>query len=787
MTIRDILANESMQNSDRCQYEPTTRIAAALFDAGIAMKKAERVSTITQNAETVLKRRYLSKDRNGNIVEDVDGMFRRVAYNLSQADLLYDDSEESRKHTEETFFDVMRYLELLPNSPTLMNAGRELQQLSGCFVLPVEDSLEGIFETVKQTALIHKSGGGTGFAFSRVRPAGDVVGSTGGVASGPVSFIRNFDAATDTVKQGGTRRGANMAILNVTHPDILAFIRSKENGDALKNFNISVGVTSEFMEHVKHGEDYDLINPRTDQVSGQLNAKEVFDLLVEMAWKTGDPGLVFMDTINRDNPNPQLGVIESTNPCGEQPLLPYESCNLASINLARMTYYDNDVMNIDWDKLQDTIGVAVHLLDNVIDMNSYPIPEIEAMSKKTRRIGLGVMGFSDLLVQLGVPYDSQDGLELIDQVMKFVRMYTHQKSMELAEIRGTFPAWEGSIYKNRDNPKPMRNSAPVTIAPTGTISIIAGASSGIEPMFALAYERNVMDNTRLTECNPYFEAVAKYEGFYSDELMRSIASTGSLEHVDVPTWVKRVFRVSHDIDFTWHVRMQGEAQRYTDNAVSKTINFPHTATVTDVERAYMLAYGLGCKGITIYRDGSKDDQVLSVGKTVTQEIKQEIAHLSPRERPRSIKGMTEMVQTGHGNMYVTINYDEKDQPFEVFGNLGKAGGCDSAQLEALTRMISLGLRSGIDPHAIIEQLNGITCCPAWDNGVLIKSTPDSVALVLGRYVDAYIKKASLPAMKIYTNGNNNNGTGRRCSDCNNPVIYQEGCLICRTCGWSKCE
>ena len=789
-------------------------VVKAMAASGIADQINGRSGDLTENAEVVLQRRYLSKDRDGNILEDPDGMFRRVAHNLSLADRNYGVGEMERQETEERFYLAMRRLELLPNSPTLMNAGRELQQLSACFVLPVDDSLDGIFDQVKQTALIHKSGGGTGFAFSRLRPEGDVVGSTGGVASGPVSFIRAFDTGTDVVKQGGTRRGANMGILDVSHPDIIKFIRSKEDGKTLVNFNISVGVNSAFMEKVKAGESYELVNPRTGRVTGELNAREVFDLLAEMAWKTGDPGLVFLDVINRDNPNPQLGRIESTNPCGEQPLLPYESCNLASINLARMVHFDAGDMSVDWERLSETIDVAVHMLDNVIDMNEYPIPEIAEMSRKTRRIGLGVMGFADLLVQLAIPYDSEEALDTAERVMGFIQDETHRASLQLALDRGPFPAWEGSIYNAGEQSRLMRNSAPTTIAPTGTISIIAGASSGIEPLFALGYVRNVMDNTRLVESNPYFEAVAKREGFYSEQLIEEIAQTGSLEGLDVPQWVKEVFRTSHDISPEWHVRMQGAAQAHTDNAVSKTINFPHTATVDDVKKAYMLAYELGCKGITVYRDGSKDGQVLSTGETTKQPEKEATivpAHVTPRSRPQSIHGVTERVRTGHGNMYVTINFDEKGNPFEVFGNLGKAGGCDSAQLEAISRLISLALRSGIDPSTVLEQLRGITCCPAWDDGTLVRSAPDAVALALEHQTHGSNRPAVLDhgvqmafAPEVVQNGQGNghghahegrgaqeNGTvqltGRRCPDCNTPVIYQEGCLMCISCGWNKCE
>ena len=804
------------ETSDISTAERRRVIGLALADAGIARSFNERIQELTENAKVVLDRRYLSKDRDGNILEDPNGMFRRVAKNLSRADLKYGATEEQRQATEDEFYEMMWRLESLPNSPTLMNAGRELQQLSACFVLPIDDALDSIFDKVKQTALIHKSGGGTGFSFTRLRPSGDMVGSTGGIASGPVSFIRAFDTATDVVKQGGTRRGANMGILNVDHPDIKAFIRSKEDGKNLTNFNISIGITGDFMERVKAGHDYDLVNPRTGVVVGRENAREIFDLAVDMAWKTGDPGLIFLDEINKYNPNPQLGRIESTNPCGEQPLLPFESCNLASVNLARMVRHRDGEVTMDWDRLAEVVRTTVHLLDNVIDMNNYPIKEIEDMSKTTRRIGLGVMGFSDLLIEMGIRYDSEEGLELAEQVMGRVNHETALASSELSQIRGTFPAWEDSAYSTEGpfgEARPMRNSAPTTIAPTGTISIIAGASSGIEPLFALSYVRNVMDNTRLVEVNPYFEAVARREGFYTEELMEQLAETGSLETLDVPEWVKEVFRTSHDINPEWHVRMQAAFQRHTDNSVSKTINFPHDATLGDVANAYTMAYELGCKGITVYRDGSKSGQVLSTGGTGKQEASDsgtELAELlgagqsgfqTPRRRPQSIRGVTERVRTGHGNMYVTINFDEEGTPFEVFGNLGKAGGCDSAQLEAISRLVSLALRSGLDPKIVIEQLRGITCCPAWDEGTLVRSGPDAVALAMERQTG---EAAALPIQSgsngveikllgegAYGNGNGSNGhsyqPARKCPDCNTPVIYQEGCLMCVSCGWNKCE
>ena len=792
------------------------RIRDALVEAGIAGECNDRNGTLTDNARVVLQRRYLSKDREGNVLEDPEGMFRRVAQNLSQSELLYGATEEERAAVEDQFYRVMRRLEFLPNSPTLMNAGRELQQLSACFVLPVEDSLDSIFTKVKETALIHKSGGGTGFAFSRLRPEGDVVGSTGGVASGPVSFINAFDAATDVVKQGGTRRGANMGILHVTHPDVLSFIKSKEDGTHLNNFNISVAVTEDFMVKAEKGEDYELVNPRTGQVVGQLNAGEVFQQMTELAWRTGDPGIVFLDRINRDNPNPQLGDIESTNPCGEQPLLPYESCNLGSLNLARMVRYTADDVEVDWDRMSEVITTAVHMLDCVIDMNDYPIQEIADMSRRTRRIGLGVMGWSDLLIQMGVRYDSVEALELAREVMKFIQDETYRASCELAESRGPFPEWENSAYNDGPAPIPMRNSAPVTIAPTGTISIIAGASSGIEPLFALSYVRNVMDNTRLVEGNAFLEAVARHEGFYTPELMERLATIGSLEDLDVPGWVKDVFRVSHDIDPRWHVRMQAAFQEYTDNAVSKTINFPHDAAVDDVAEAYRSAYTLGCKGITVYRDGSKSEQVLSTGNGAQESEADDLAdaddpdavkivglgHRVPRRRPRQIHGITERVRTGHGNMYVTVNMDADGLPFEVFGAMGKAGGCDAALLEAVSRLVSLALRAGIDPSEVTRQLRGITCCPAWDDGVLVGSGPDAVALVLDNIISGQNSSNGTPtgvqlslAGTTTENGTNGHspaptypaGFSQRCPECNGGVVNQEGCLTCYSCGWNKCE
>jgi ribonucleoside-diphosphate reductase alpha chain len=558
------------------------------------------------NAIRVLQRRYLLRDEQGNIIETPSQLFRRVARAVASADRLHGAADLA--DTEEKFYRMMASLEFLPNSPTLMNAGAPLGQLAACFVIPVEDSMVGIFDSLKTMALIHQSGGGTGFSFSRLRPAGDIVKSTKGVASGPVSFMRIFDVATDVIKQGGKRRGANMGVLRVDHPDILEFITAKVKEDALVNFNISVGVTDAFMEAVRKDEEYDLINPRTGKAERRLRAREVFDLIVNMAWKTGDPGLIFLDEINRHNPTPALGEIEATNPCGEVPLLPFESCILGSINLSKMIK-DGE---IDWEKLRSTVRNAVHFLDNVIDVNKYPIPEIERMTKLTRKIGLGVMGFAEMLIELGIPYNSEEALHKAEELMKFISEEGRRMSVELAEERGSFPAFPGSIWEKRGY-SCLRNATVTTIAPTGTISIIAGTTSGIEPLFAVAYIRNVMSGILLIEVNQTFQRIATKMGFYSRELMVKLSKLASIKNVEeIPEEVRRIFVTAFDVSPEWHVRMQAVFQKYTDNAVSKTINLPHEATPEDVRRAFLLAHELKCKGITVYRYGSKAKQVLSI-------------------------------------------------------------------------------------------------------------------------------------------------------------------------------
>jgi ribonucleoside-diphosphate reductase alpha chain len=567
------------------------------------------------NAIKVLKNRYLIKDYEGKVIETPSQMFRRVAKAVAKADLLYDKKSDV-KQTEETFYQVMTNREFLPNSPTLMNAGTRLGQLSACFVLPVEDSIDGIFTTLKYMALIHQSGGGTGFSFSKLRPAGDIVGSTKGVASGPVSFMTIYDAATNVIKQGGRRRGANMAILDVTHPDILKFIEVKSREGILTNFNISVAVTDQFMDAVEKDAEVALVNPRSGKAEAKLRARHIFDLIVSNAWRTGDPGLIFIDEINRHNPTPQLGEIRSTNPCGEQPLLPFESCNLGSINLAKMV----NGGDVDWKKLRRVTRTAVHFLDNVIDLNKFPVPEIGEVTQANRKIGLGVMGFADMLILLGIAYDSEEALALAEKVMKFISDEATKKSVETGEKRGAFPNFKGSLWEKRGY-KTIRNSTVTTVAPTGTISIIAGCSGGIEPIFAVAFIRNVMEGTRLLEVQPTFEELAKEKGFYSRELMLEIAKTGSIQKMEkVPEDVRRIFVTSLDIAPEWHVRMQAAFQKYVDNAVSKTVNLPPDATVEDVRRVYLLAYKLKCKGITVYRYGSKREQVLYVGPLLTKEL-----------------------------------------------------------------------------------------------------------------------------------------------------------------------
>ncbi len=725
---------------------------------------------LSENALTVLRKRYLKKDPQGKPIETPEKMFRRVAHHIARAEKNYGADENRMAEIEEIFYDLMTSFRFLPNSPTLMNAGRRLGQLAACFVLPVEDSMEGIFDALRNAALIHKSGGGTGFSFSRLRPKNSNVGSTGGVASGPVSFMKIFNTATEQVKQGGTRRGANMAILRVDHPDILEFIHCKASGRELNNFNISVAVTDAFMRAAAAGEDYDLLDPRDKRPVGRLNAAEVYAALVFQAWKTGDPGIIFLDRMNAANPTPELGEIESTNPCGEQPLLPLEACNLGSINLARFV---RPGAEIDWEGLRETVTWSVRFLDDTIDMSRYPLPEITARVQGNRKVGLGVMGFADLLFELGIPYDSEEALQTADALMSFIQKAAHAASEALAVERGVFANWEKSVYGKQGLRR--RNATLTTIAPTGTLSIIAGCSSGIEPLFALSFVRNVMDNDRLLEVNPVFERVARERGFYRAELMDRIAREGSIRHLEeIPEEVRRIFVTAHDISPEWHVRMQAAFQKHTDNAVSKTVNLPRQATVDDVRRVYDLAFELGCKGVTIYRDGSKENQVLSVGGA---------AGAPPAgvlERPETLFGFTTKIKTGYGHLYVTVT-ELDGRPFEVFATIGKSGRSTTAKTEAIGRLVSLALRSGVTVDKIVDQLKGI--CgehPIFQNGGLVLSIPDAIARVLEK---RYLTREGQPR----TGKTEQSLGGEKCPECGQRVSFEEGCLICRFCGYNKCS
>lgn len=746
---------------------------------------------IGKNARKVLERRYLAKDEQGNITESVEDMFRRVAHAVAAGDGLYDKKADVKK-TEEKFYDLMTSMAFMPNSPTLMNAGRPLGQLSACFVLPVGDSMEEIFDAVKHAALIHKSGGGTGFSFSRLRPAGAPVNSTGGVASGPVSFMKVFNAATEAVKQGGTRRGANMGILRIDHPDILEFIRCKEDNNEITNFNISVGITEAFMKAVEVGSTYTLYDPHTKEAVSVLHAREVFALIVEMAHKNGEPGIVFLDRLNKDNVVPHIAEIESTNPCGEQPLLPYESCNLGSINLN--VFVKEGVF--DYEALDETVKEAIHFLDNVIGINQYPLPEIEEMTLALRKVGLGVMGFADVLYKLGIPYNSEEGIALAEQIMGRIQQAAKEASRALAETRGAFPLFAESTLQEE---APIRNATVTTIAPTGTISIICGASSGVEPVFALVYVRSVMDNDLLVEVHPYFEEVAKERGFYSEALMREVAEKGTLHDIEgIPEDIREVFVTAHDFSPEYHIRMQAAFQAHTDNAVSKTVNFPNTATKEEVEEVYTLAYELGCKGVTIYRDGSRDLQVLNIGGVnltgaPEQYVLGEYGKIQPRQRPEVTQGVTQKIKTGCGNLYVTVNYDETGI-CEVFTNVGRAGGCPS-QSEATSRLVSTALRSGMDIRAVVEQLRGIRCHSTLrrkDANVL--SCPDAIGRALEQVMNmmengggvtpvGQEKIAKKPILPIRPKQVMQEGV---CPDCGEDLEYEGGCNICRNCGYSHC-
>ena len=789
---------------------------------------------LTENARVVLEKRYLRKDREGNIVETPADMFRRVAHAVAEPEATYGTEADAREW-EERFYRVMARLEFVPNSPTLMNAGIRLKDgngtgtLSACFVMGLEDTMDGIMTTAKEMAMVQKFGGGTGFALSAIRPKGANISTTHGRACGPIAVLRHLSSVSKLVTQGGKRDGANMAVMDVHHTDILEFIDCKREEGEIHNFNISVGATHEFMEAVRDGTDYPLraLEDPADSDSavvevGRLDAREVFDKIIAGAWRNGEPGLIFLDWVNHRNPTPHLGRMTATNPCGEQPLLPYESCNLGSIDLARFLVPSASSgqvqkggmpgLEIDYDRLRDVVRTAARFLDNVIDANSYSVDKIGEMTRATRKTGLGVMGFADLLVRLGIRYDSEEGLELGRSIMRFVKDEADRMSEELSEERGVFPAFEGSIYDAPGQPK-MRNACRLTVAPTGTISMIAGCSSGIEPLFALSYHKhNILGGESLRYVDKAFERAARDGGFYSEELMAYLADGGSLqERDDVPDSAKRVFVTSADISSEMHVRMQAAFQESVDAAISKTINFPESATEDDVRRAYVLAWELACKGITVYRAGSREAEVLTVGDgdraaaeeaAPAQTARRTV--LVERDRPAVVKGITERVRTAQGNMFVTVNFDEDGYPFEVFGTLGKSGGTELAHLEAISRLISLALRSGVDPGNIVDQLRGITSEPVWDSGRLVRSAPDAVALVLSRHIgregatqpEELIAPAteSTAQLGLFAGASKETGTnghaarGATCPECSvGTLVHQEGCLRCPECGYNKCE
>jgi ribonucleoside-diphosphate reductase alpha chain len=829
---------------------------------------------LSPNALTVLEKRYLIRDELGKPVETAVDLFWRVGRTIAAPDRSYGASDGAVEELAEAFYALMAERLFMPNSPTLMNAGRPLGQLSACFVLPVDDALSngrsGIYDTLTAMALVHQSGGGTGFSFSKLRPRNDIVRSTMGVASGPVSFMSLFDASTDVVKQGGTRRGANMGILRVDHPDILDFIGCKDDTSKITNFNISVAVTDAFMRAVEADGEYDLLHPNTKKVVGSLRAREVWKKIIQGAWKTGEPGVFFIDRANRYNPVPHLGGYEATNPCGEQPLLPYDVCNLGSINLGAFVK-DGD---LDWAALRRTVHLSTHFLENVIDANSYPLPEITALAQRIRRIGLGVMGLADVFIRLGIAYDSDEAVELGRKIQRFVDHEAKVESERLAAVRGPFPEWERSIWGpdatcardaegNRIRPmQKLRNCNVTTVAPTGTISIIAGCSSGIEPLFAVAFMRN-QAGVLMPDVNEDFVAIAKAEGWHSDDLMQRIAQAGHTRFPDVPEKWQRVFVTANEIRPEWHVRMQAAFQEHNDSAISKTVNFAHGATAEDVEQIYRLAYSLECKGVTVYRDGSRDMQVLSTGSTA-QKVQEEAVRLGKaearadlgavldaadtgerralaadlvgelaelrtenvrlrklvhelesenlqrrekRSRPELLKGAVRRLETPLGTLYVTITEDDKGQPFEVFMSLGKAGGALMADVEAVGRLISLALRSGIPIREIHRQLRGISSDRVIGLGAnKVMSVPDAVGIALERYMAEKqgIQEELLPssdpagaepvpvATKV-VRGNEQFLLGGMaqtlvgsCPDCNSQLEFSEGCVKCHVCGYSEC-
>jgi len=765
------------------------------------LKKLDITSDFSENALKILDKRYLTKDDDGNVLESPKDMLARVSANIAYADTFYGASYEEMLDFAKTIYTMMSDLEFLPNSPALRGAGRETQQLSACFVLPIEDSRKSIFNTLRDAVDIQAYGGGTGFNFSHIRAKGTKVESTGGAASGPLSFMQIYDMAVGKViAQGGVRQGANMGILAYDHPDVLDFIDVKMDGKTLSNFNISVGVNEEFMEMAEKGLEYDLIDPHTKKPLKKVNARDVLDKIAHNAWCTGDPGLIFLDRINLANPTPHIGIIESTNPCGELPLLSWEACTLGSVNLSKMVKEKNGEYSIDYDKLAMMVKNGVHFLDNVIDMNRYPLEKIEEMTKANRKIGLGVMGWADLLSMLGIPYDSDEALDLADKVMGFINNKAKEASVEIAKTRDVFPNFKGSIYDTGKDEDRVRHASWTTIAPTGTLSTLSDCNGGIEPFFMVVYSRGSIYDAdgkptiKMLIENPIFKSIAIKRGFYSEALMAKIAETGSVLHVDeVPDDVKKVFVTSHDIGYEWHLKMQSAFQKHVTNAVSKTINFSNSASVEDMKNSYQLAYKLGnIKGVTVYRDGCKQNQVLSAvisaveskkeEKTPEQEVEEIVTRLNA-PRPRKIAGTTNRVETPVGKLYVTIN-EANGRLYEAFLNIGKAGADITADAEGYGRLLSMLFKIGVPPDMIVDQLRGIGGSGSIGFGKdRVRSLPDGIARVLEIYLEENPDECN-------PNSNGNNGepkmSGNMCPECGNMLVFEEGCTKCRNCGYSRC-
>jgi ribonucleoside-diphosphate reductase alpha chain len=801
---------------------------------------------LTDNSKVVLKKRYLLKDENDEVIETPNQMFIRVAKALAKPEKDYGLDDNKAKKIENLFYQSMASLEFLPNSPTLMNAGTGAGTLSACFVLPLTDSMEGIMKAAHDAAMVQKFGGGTGFSLSEIRPTGTPIATTHGKACGPIAVLKHLSSVSTLVTQGGKRDGANMAVMDVHHPNILDFIECKTIEGQIHNFNISVGASDMFMEAVKNGTDYPLFiksNPAdkdSEKIeAGKLDAREVFKKIVHGAWLNGEPGMIFLDEVNRNSPVKHVGMITATNPCGEQPLLPNESCNLGSIDVAKFIIETNGKIKIDWDKLSKTIRLTTRFLDNVIDANQYAIPEIEEMNLGTRKLGLGLMGFADLLVKLSIPYDSDKGVEIGKELMAFFKQESDKESRDLAIERGPFPKWYGSEMDNNGE-EPLRNACRLTVAPTGTISMIAGASSGIEPIFSLAYRKhNILEGETLFYVDKNFENMCRFKNIYSEDLMEYLSDGGSLlDREDVSDDIKNLFHTAADISPTYHVLMQSAFQESTDAGISKTINFPNEATIEDVENAYMLAWETKCKGITVYRSGSRQVEVLTSGHdTSSDKTREDLnsqseiedgkldsilpkksvnGYITPMDRPQELYGITSRVKTGRGNLYVTINM-AGEKPFEIFTTHGKAGGNDAAMAEAVSRVSSLCLRSGLDPKEIIEQLRGITDIPAWDEGNLVRSVPDALAMVLDKVItdknSNVINEATQKSIfsieenkssneqatmisvsdkvektnTVSVNVSAHNGAMQNCPDCEvGTLAFEEGCQKCYSCGYSKC-